>query len=112
MKAEIEDSHLDGRKDLVLGGIRYSSFSDHDLNDLEFVLAQRKAMARRCTKTDGEHTCGLAPGHWAGRHLCRACTHTWTAAAPESTAASAGNTGNGGSRADAPAQAGSPSRSA
>jgi hypothetical protein len=52
--------------------------TEHDLRDLESVLAQRRAMSRRCTAEHGEHTCSLAPGHIpdAG-HICRACTETW-----------------------------------
>jgi hypothetical protein len=52
--------------------------TEHDLHDLEFVLAQRRAMSKRCTAEHSEHTCSLAPGHIpdAG-HLCRACTETW-----------------------------------
>lgn len=50
--------------------------SGHDVSDLEFALAQRKAMSRRCTQAHGEHTCGLDPDH-GQQHLCRACTETW-----------------------------------
>lgn len=51
---------------------------EHDLRDLEFVLAQRRAMSRRCPDEHGEHTCSLAPGHIpdAG-HICRACDFSW-----------------------------------
>lgn len=52
------------------------ALTEHDLRDLEFVLAQRRAMARRCEDEHGEHTCSLAPGH-GGTHLCRACTEQW-----------------------------------
>jgi hypothetical protein len=52
--------------------------SEHALRDLEFVLAQRRAMARRCTAEAGEHACGLAPAHdREAAHVCRACTKTW-----------------------------------
>jgi hypothetical protein len=79
MDVEVVPSLLDGRQDLVLGRIRYSSFSEHDLRDIEFELARRRAMSRRCPATDGEHTCALAPGHAAASHLCRGCTKTWQA---------------------------------
>ena len=50
--------------------------TDHDMNDLEFALAQRKAMSRRCLRALGEHSCALAPPH--GRaHVCRGCDTTW-----------------------------------
>jgi hypothetical protein len=50
--------------------------SEHGLRDLEFVLAQRRAMSRRCTVTRDAHTCSLDPGH-ATDHLCRGCITTW-----------------------------------
>jgi hypothetical protein len=53
--------------------------TQHDLNDLEAVLATDKAKARTCPATDGDHTCGLIPPpHYANAHVCRACPHTWT----------------------------------
>jgi len=83
VNVEVRDSIVDGEHDLVLARPWHqpwvlSSLSEHDLRDLEFTLAQRRAMARRCPATSGEHTCSLAPGHIpdAG-HLCRACTGTW-----------------------------------
>jgi hypothetical protein len=52
--------------------------NEHDVRDLEFELARRRAMAKRCTSVRGEHTCSLAPGHLDDPgHLCRACTETW-----------------------------------
>ena len=51
--------------------------TEHGLRDIEFALAQRRAMSRRCTATQGEHTCSLAPDHGEASHLCRGCTHTW-----------------------------------
>jgi len=69
----------DGRSDLILGSVRCSSFTEHDLRDIEFTLAQRRAMSRRCPEISGGHTCGNAPDH-RGNHLCRACTETWSAA--------------------------------
>jgi hypothetical protein len=51
---------------------------EDDLRDLEFALAQRRAMSKRCTATHGEHTCSLAPGHIDDPgHLCRACPEIW-----------------------------------
>lgn len=83
MSTEIRGSIVDGEYDLVLRRPWHktwvvSSLSDHDLRDLEFVLAQRRAMARRCTAEHGEHTCSLAPGHIpdAG-HVCRGCDFSW-----------------------------------
>jgi hypothetical protein len=94
----------EGRFDLSVNRNRtLVKLTTHDLNDIEFVLAQCKAMARRCTAAEGEHTCALAPGHddhglgllrladtaegWRtvpaagapeGReHQCRACTYRW-----------------------------------
>jgi hypothetical protein len=59
--------------------------SGHDVNDLEFALAQRKAMSRRCPETDGEHTCALAPDHdkaaATAAHQCRGCDRAWAATA-------------------------------
>lgn len=51
--------------------------TEHGLRDIEFALAQRRAMSRRCTAASGEHTCSLAPQHGAASHLCRACTERW-----------------------------------
>lgn len=52
--------------------------SEHDLNDLEFALAQRKAMSSRCGEEHGEHTCGIMPDHTHFiAHICRACTVEW-----------------------------------
>lgn len=51
--------------------------TQHDLNDLEAVLARDKAMARVCPAEDGEHTCGWPPGHGVP-HTCRACPRRWT----------------------------------
>lgn len=94
--------HAPERSDLVLGTARYSSFTEHDLRDIEFELARRRAMSKRCTAVSGEHTCGLTPGHASGgscklrlggtpdgwrtvpggpaavvSHLCRACPEQW-----------------------------------
>ncbi len=60
-----------------------AGLSEHDLRDLEFVLAQRRAMSRRCDAGQGEHTCSTAPQHGGAWHLCRACTHQWPVAAAE-----------------------------
>jgi hypothetical protein len=56
--------------------------TEHDLRLLEFDLAQRRAMSRRCEARDGIHACAVFPGHpvdeqYDIRHLCRACTHCW-----------------------------------
>lgn len=52
--------------------------TEHDLGDLEAVLAQRKAMTGRCGAEDGEHTCGLWADHAAPvGHQCRACPAEW-----------------------------------
>jgi len=58
-----------------------SGLTEHDLRDLEFELARRRAMGRVCQSVYGEHTCSLAPEHehGGGAHLCRACTTTWRA---------------------------------
>jgi hypothetical protein len=83
MKVEVLESAIVGRYDLLLGGIRYSSFSEHDLRDIVFVLEQRRAMSKRCTATSGEHTCSLWPGHSdtfrtsVSQHLCRGCSFKW-----------------------------------
>lgn len=58
--------------------------SEHDLRVLEFVLAQRRAMSRRCTAGHGEHTCSLAPDHISDPgHVCRACDFIWPVQEPE-----------------------------
>lgn len=72
------DTRDDGRHTLTLGGTPWPGpLTDHDLNDIEAFLAQRKAMARLCPGEDGEHTCTLPPGHLLP-HMCRACRHAWT----------------------------------
>lgn len=53
-----------------------NSLTEHDFRDLEFALAQRRAMSRRCETGNGEHTCALSPGH-CGVHACRGCDVTW-----------------------------------
>jgi hypothetical protein len=98
----IPADHAPERSDLVLGDVRYSSFTEHDLRDIESALAARRAMSKRCPAVSGEHTCGLDPGHgiasrarlrlgytldgWrtvpassagADPHLCRACPEEW-----------------------------------
>lgn len=71
--------HGSGNRTVILNRNReLHALSEHDLRDIEFVLAQRRAMSRRCTSVSGEHTCGLDPGHTVPvAHLCRACTRTW-----------------------------------
>jgi hypothetical protein len=83
VKMTIEDG-LDGLADLVFPdphapsprAWRVTGLTQHDLNDIEAVLAARKAMARTCPAEDGDHTCGLPPGHPPG-HQCRACPREW-----------------------------------
>lgn len=53
-----------------------SSLSEHDMRDLEFALAQRRAMSKRCEQQQDEHTCALYLGH-VGTHVCRGCEETW-----------------------------------
>jgi hypothetical protein len=80
MDIEIRGSIVDGEHDLVLARPWHPPWvlgclSEHDLRDLEFALAQRRAVSRRCTHTWGEHTCSMAPGHGGEPgHMCRACT--------------------------------------
>jgi hypothetical protein len=78
MDVEIVEHPGSGNCTLILGTRpRIHALTEHSLRDLEFVLAQRRAMIRRCPATSGEHTCGNAPGHCQEGHLCRACTRTW-----------------------------------
>ena len=52
--------------------------TQHDLDDLEAVLALDKAKARACDDEHDGHTCILPPGHTGGmRHQCRACPEQW-----------------------------------
>jgi hypothetical protein len=70
----------DGRRTLELcdpPALYRIGLTEHGLYDIEFALAQRRAMSRRCPEKDGEHTCGLPPGHGGAWHLCRACNRTW-----------------------------------
>jgi hypothetical protein len=50
---------------------------EHGLRDIEFGLAQRRAMSRRCEAEDGRHACSLAPHNDLFRHLCRGCDRQW-----------------------------------
>ncbi len=76
------DYHEDGLDSIVLflgeEPEQIVSLTEHGARDVEFVLAQRRAMSRRCTTTFGEHTCAKAPGHGKSTHLCRGCTFEWT----------------------------------
>ena len=81
MRIEVRGSVTAGEHDLVF--IRpwhnpwvISSLSEHDLRDLEFALALRRAMGRTCLEEDGEHTCSLRPGHGES-HQCRGCDTRW-----------------------------------
>lgn len=71
--------HGSGNRTMVLNRNReIHALSEHDLRDIEFALAQRRAMSRRCPAESGEHTCALDPGHAEPQaHQCRACTRTW-----------------------------------
>ena len=60
--------------------------TQHDLNDLEAVLAADKAMSRHCgAETTGpepggdHHTCVMPPGHSILPHICRGCPRQWRA---------------------------------
>lgn len=80
MKVSIAHSHAPGRLDLILRDVRYSSFTEHDLRDLEFALAQRRAMTARCGQEHGEHTCALRIAHNDAKivvHMCRGCDVLW-----------------------------------
>lgn len=87
MDIEVRPSAVHGEHDLVLTRPWHSpwvisSLTEHDLRDLEFVLAQRRAMSRRCPETDGEHTCSVFPGHPVSSqykigHPCRGCEYRW-----------------------------------
>lgn len=80
MRVDVTE-HDNGTRTLtldILQKISIGDLTDHDLDDIAFVLAQRKAMSRRCPQATGEHTCSLDPRH-DGDHLCRACTRTWKA---------------------------------
>jgi hypothetical protein len=50
--------------------------TDHELEDLEAVLALRKARVATCPAEHGEHACVWTPGH-AILHQCRACPERW-----------------------------------
>lgn len=82
MDVTVRDSIADGEHDLVFTRPWHnpwvlSSMSEHDLRDLEFVLARRRAMAKACPGKNGEHTCALTPGHGTG-HECRGCDARWS----------------------------------
>jgi hypothetical protein len=79
VRVEVNDRPDDFRE-LVLDGIlAASNLTEHDLRDIEFALARRRAMGRLCPEQDREHTCSLPPGHLGyAAHLCRACTYHWS----------------------------------
>lgn len=78
MHVEILEHGCGGKLELVLARNRHiAGLTEHDLRDIEFVLAQRRAMGKTCTAEDGEHACGSAPDDNHLRHLCRACTREW-----------------------------------
>lgn len=66
-----------GHVTVYVDDVAMITLTEHDLRDLEFALAQRRAMSRRCEATRGEHTCALYLGH-VEAHLCRACTEAWS----------------------------------
>lgn len=77
MKITLSGPDHDGRRQLVAAGHTPWRVTQHDLNDLESVLAQVKAMSKHCDAETGEHTCIMPPGHWIFPHICRACPHEW-----------------------------------
>lgn len=88
MRITLGDPRPDGTRELAFapgapGWFTWSA-SQHDLNDLEAVLAQDKAKAKVCPDEDGDHTCAMPPGHFLP-HLCRACPRTWPPPEPPET---------------------------
>jgi hypothetical protein len=84
MRVCVEDQD-GGLRVLWLEGRRVGSFTEHDLRDIEFALAARRAMSKRCDAETGEHTCALAPAHRdsaVALHQCRACMHNWPGTPP------------------------------
>jgi hypothetical protein len=84
VRITLDDPGPDGLRTLTWGtegqpGWFAWDATQHDLNDLEAVLAQDKAMARTCPAEAAGHTCGL-PRHDSPGHQCRACPHTWRGA--------------------------------
>jgi hypothetical protein len=78
MHVEVLDHGSGDKPELILGRRKHiCGLTEHDLHDIEFALAQRRAMSKRCDAETGEHTCGNAPDDGHLRHLCRACTHEW-----------------------------------
>lgn len=83
MAFELHDNP-DGTVQLAWHGAVWEArpLDPHDFNDLEAVLAQRKAMIGRCPARliygGHEHACGARPDHGRNNHVCRACTQTWT----------------------------------
>lgn len=65
-----------GQQDTPGGWFTWSA-TDHELDDLEALLAARKAKIRTCPGRDGDHACWLPPDHTAAAHQCRACPHRW-----------------------------------
>jgi hypothetical protein len=53
------------------------STDEHGLRVIEFDLAQRRAMSRRCEAEDGRHRCSMAPHNDLLKHLCRGCDYLW-----------------------------------
>lgn len=95
MRVEVNE-RPGGLLDLVLGDDEETFvLTEHGLRDIEFELARRRAMSRRCLVTRDEHTCALAPGHvGVSDHVCRGCTEIWRDA-PEGGEADDTETGGG-----------------
>jgi hypothetical protein len=57
-----------------------TGLTEHDVRDLEFALAQRRAMGKCCPGVSGIHVCSMPPDHGSEPgHLCRACDEIWPA---------------------------------
>lgn len=55
-----------------------TGLDEHALRDLEFALAQNRAMGKCCPAAVGIHVCSMPPGHGdEPGHVCRACTEIW-----------------------------------
>jgi hypothetical protein len=58
------------------------SVDEHGLREIEFDLAQRRAMSSRCEAEDGRHRCAMAPHNDLTGHLCRGCDYRWPVRRP------------------------------
>jgi hypothetical protein len=87
VRITLGDPDAEGRRDLLIGDREEPGWfgwhaTQHDLGDLEAVLAIDKAKSKHCaaelTEPGGDHhTCVMPPGHWIFPHVCRACPHEW-----------------------------------